>query len=212
MANQNVVMRNMIPILIVGVVAVLMISQTFINEPTLKKIAYETQRQVVSITGFALVVGGLSLMRHNYRKVKNKTNEWQLSFIVFATFAFFLAVNLVPPWQLLGGTIYTATIGNMGQASSALMAFFMTTMAYRAFKVRNFETFIFMLGCVIALFGNAPVGESVIPFAPGLLTWTMNVPQMAATRSITIGVGLAVLAYGIRLILGYDRTVLGEFK
>ena len=40
--------------------------------------------------------------------------------------------------------------------------------------------------------------------------WIMNSPNLAGQRSIMIGIGLGVVAMSLRVILGIERTYLGE--
>jgi hypothetical protein len=44
------------------------------------------------------------------------------------------------------------------------------------------------------------------------MCWIMNYPNLAGQRAIMIGIGLGVVAMSLRLILGIERTYLGEDK
>jgi hypothetical protein len=43
-----------------------------------------------------------------------------------------------------------------------------------------------------------------------LTIWIMEVPNTAGTRAITIGIALGVVATSLRILLGVDRSYLGQ--
>jgi hypothetical protein len=87
----------------------------------------------------------------------------------------------------------------------ALLALFMATAAFRAFRVRNLETFFFVLFAVIVLLGQVPVSIYLWPEFPVIKDWVLNVPTLAGMRGILLGVSLGVIATGLRVLTGADR-------
>ena len=45
---------------------------------------------------------------------------------------------------------------------------------------------------------------------PNLAVWIMSSPNLAGQRAIMIGIGLGVVSMSLRLILGIERTYLGD--
>lgn len=207
----GVIYRSEIPVILTAIFAVVMITNFFVDAPPLASFAAESQRMFVPIVSFAGIVGGVNLLLYHTYGIKKRSKEWELSVVLIVTYVFFFIITLAPGLESFYSDMYTMIIGRLYEATWALIAPFMVTMAYRAFRIRTFETFLFTLGCLLILLGNAPVGEVIWPQATGVLGWLMDVPTMAGMRAITIGVGLGVIAYGIRVMLGYDRAALGEF-
>jgi hypothetical protein len=87
----------------------------------------------------------------------------------------------------------------------ALLALFMATAAYRAFRVRSLETFFFVLFAVIVLLGQVPVSIYLWPEFPVIKDWILNVPALAGIKGILLGVALGVIATGLRVLMGADR-------
>jgi hypothetical protein len=91
----------------------------------------------------------------------------------------------------------------------SMLAFYITSSAYRAFRVRSAEATVLLLSALVVMFGRAPVGPAVWPSIGPITSWIMAVPNTAGMRGILIGVSLGVLSMGIRLLLGRERGYLG---
>ena len=90
--------------------------------------------------------------------------------------------------------------------------------AYRVRKfTRKYRRLLASAGAVAALLvmlGRVPLGDKMTAFLPEPLRlgsvqdWIMNFPQNAAKRAILIGAALGVMATGLRVILGIERSYL----
>jgi hypothetical protein len=69
----------------------------------------------------------------------------------------------------------------------ALLAFFVASAAFRAFRARNAEAALLLVSAIIILIGRAPMG-----------------------RAIMLGAAIGALATGLRVILGLERSHLGS--
>ena len=101
----------------------------------------------------------------------------------------------------------------------ALLAFYVASASYRAFRAKNREATILLIAAFIILLGRTPFGMMLTEWIPesfsilqipNLAVWIMNSANLAGQRAILIGVGLGVVAMSLRLILGMDRTYLGS--
>jgi len=145
----------------------------------------------------------------------------------------------------------------------ALLAFFVASASYRAFRIRNFEATLLLVAGIILMLGRVPVGKlipwwSVIimyalafgaiaaPFIksrvyilliicsssilfialgfilnwnsspPLFLTitaiqdWIFDYPTAAGSRALMIGIALGIIATSFRIIVGIERSFLGE--
>ena len=70
----------------------------------------------------------------------------------------------------------------------ALLALFIATAAFRAFKIRNLETLFFVLFAVIVLLGQIPLSIYLWSEFPVIKDWILNVPTLAGVRGILLGV------------------------
>jgi hypothetical protein len=93
----------------------------------------------------------------------------------------------------------------------ALLAFFIASAAYRAFRARNvLATMLLVAALVVMMRFNPWLQSSDFPYLAKLSTWLMNVPNLAAQRAILIGVGLGMVATALKVILGIERGYMGR--
>ena len=207
----SIIGRKEAPVILTAIFGIMMILNFFLDIPTLASVAAESQRMFIPIVSAATLVGATTLVLFHIKKVTSRKDDRATSAILLVTFFFFLIFALLPGYESAYSATYSIIVGRLYEATWALISLFMVSMAYRAFQVKSFETLLFAVSCIVVLFGNAPIGEAIFPGASGALKWLMDIPSMAGMRAITIGVGLGVVAYGVRVMLGYDRTALGEF-
>ncbi len=90
-----------------------------------------------------------------------------------------------------------------------IIAFFITTAAYRAFKVRTWEATVMLLAAMIILLGSAPIGEAIWGYWGDVRSWILNIPNTAGMRGIILGIYLGGFATALRVMLGLERAYLG---
>ena len=99
----------------------------------------------------------------------------------------------------------------------SLLAFFIASAAFRAFRARNLEATLMLVAACAVILGLTPpfvqMWNAVVPSMPGfpsaLKDWILEVPNMASRRGIFLGIGLGAIAQSFRIILGLERTYLG---
>jgi hypothetical protein len=102
--------------------------------------------------------------------------------------------------------IYRTFYSPMTSTMFALLAFFIASAAFRAFRIRSPEALLLAIAAFILMLGRVPLGNSIHPYIPAAADWLMEIPQNAAKRGILIGAALGVMATGIRVILGLEKT------
>jgi hypothetical protein len=92
----------------------------------------------------------------------------------------------------------------------SLLAFFIASAAYRAFRARNVMATLLLLAALIVMLRFNPYLGPLSDYMPKASNWLMNVPNLAAQRAIIIGVGLGIVATALKVILGIERGYMGK--
>ena len=90
----------------------------------------------------------------------------------------------------------------------SLLGFYVATAAFKAFKIKSFESFLMMLSALIVILGQVPFGVKIWDGFPSLRMWLLSVPSTGAFRAITLGAFIAGLVMALRMwfsLEGNDR-------
>ena len=105
--------------------------------------------------------------------------------------------------------LYEGILVPCGSTMFAMLAFYMCSAAYRAFRMRNLHSGILLVSAFIVMLGQIPLATAYIPGLHELRQWILDVPNLASKRGIMIGVGLGISATSFKIILGIERAWLG---
>jgi hypothetical protein len=159
------------------------------------------------VSGFTMLLGVDSLVRHHARLVARRRGGWGhsvalLGLIGFARFG--SPFHMLSPFMYL----YTYSIVPLQATMFALLAFFIASASYRAFRARNLVATLLLVSAVIVMLGRVPIGAAISSFFPAAQEWIMDWPQLAAKRGIQIGAALGAVSMALRIILGIERSYL----
>ena len=190
---------------------------------------------LIIVYGFALLLGIVNVIQNGTRKIARREKGWPYSAVLMT--GLFITGGL-GIWGAVSGQGITTLPDGSGtpfkwiadhfflplQATIfALLAFFMASAAFRAFRARNTEATILLAAGILVMAGRVPLLEFLAaPFPPlqpaaagasqglGKLTeWIMQTPIGAAQSGIIIGAALGAASMAIRVILGIERGYLG---
>jgi hypothetical protein len=94
----------------------------------------------------------------------------------------------------------------------AILVFYLTSSAARAFKIRDMESFLLMITAVLVFLKQAPVGEFFFPWVSPIGKWLTDNLAMAATRVFAISAALGGVVLGIRLMYGKEMAMIGLIR
>jgi hypothetical protein len=226
-----------LPLMLTFAVGIVPIVTFFLTErvpligPAVPFVRDRVERYMLIIAGFALLLGVVSVVQGNVRKIERRRPGWPFAvsllagLFVMGIFGILSAARVGPFQGLLnapdGGMTpfywMTRHMFNPLQAAMfSLLAFYIASAAFRSFRVRNVEATILLVAAFIVMLGRTPLGEYVFCWIPGgkhwlpnVTDWIMTVPNAAAQRGIIIGAALGAASLSLRVILGIERSYLG---
>ena len=169
-------MKRQIAYLVVIFVGFLALLGHFINyRPLNDFIDNDATQWFDIISGFAAFLGVVNLSQLHLKKIAYKKKNWKYSmltitgFVIMIIFGFIYVGVDVPRGAHLKneGSAFYWMFDNiylpLGSTMFALLAFYVASASYRAFKIRNFEATLLLISGVLLMIGRVPIGQ-IIPW------------------------------------------------
>lgn len=213
-------MRRQIPMTITLIVGVVFVVQYFIPHFPFNRMNNWFSDWFSIVQACAIWLGALNLMKISFLKVFGKKSDWGYAVVIILSFILMVAVGFAggedfrEPGTMFSW-LYEYVYTPLSSTMFALLAFFVASASYRAFRARNFEATLLLLAAFFVMLGRVPVGDILTGFLPeqirlsALASWVMNFPQTAGQRAIMIGIALGLVSTSLRIILGIERSHLG---
>ncbi len=235
-------MRTTIPIIVAFLAGTLLVVSFFFNP---EKIWIGDAKEVVLqwmtiVGGFALVLGVVSIVRVNARAVQRKNEGWFYKLMtVISVFAMAIPAMMPVTKESFGGSIFYSIFPEswmplLGTGSNsfydwlfnyvdapmmetmfAMLAFYIASAAYRAFRARSAEATLLLFTATLVMLWRVPMGEAFLRLFSDNLpsyinTYVMGGFNVAVQRGIIIGAALGAASMSLRIILGIERTYMGK--
>lgn len=228
-------MKQLIPLAIASAFGVLMIAGFFV--PPVTFLQEKAQEWYLIVSAIAFFVGGANLVLYHLKKISDHEAGWGFSVITLAAFGITVIVGSlkigVPasdefpayPWsgryQEEGGAfwwLYEYLMQPITATMFALLAFYVASAAFRAFRAKNVEAVLLLVTAFIVLLsqteeplralvtGTPPARNEL--WLPHAALWIRSVFNTAGQRAIIIGIAMGVVATSLRILLGRDRSYL----
>ena len=182
---------------------------------------------VTDVVIWMIFLGVISLTYVHGKRLLVRQPGWHNSLAFFLAFIGMTVVSFGSKMgdidSGLGGTmtvaynsLYSGLLVNLDSAMFALLAFYIASASYRAFRVRTVEAVLLMISALVIMLGLVSFGVALTSFIPAgshfaffrleqLSTWLMQYINMPAQRAVTIGVMVGSLAMAMRLWLSLER-------
>lgn len=169
--------------------------------------------------GFA--IGVVNLIRVHTINIRRKRATWRYSLILLISlfvmglfsviaspFALDPQATVIPASVIAFSTpiyqfLYYKILVNINSSIFSLLAFFIASAAYRAFKARSLESTILLAAGLLVILGQAPLADLVWPGFGIIRDWILAFPNTAGQRGILIGAALGILAFSMRRLFRY---------
>jgi hypothetical protein len=215
-------MRREIPLIITAVVGIVFVLQYFIPHAPFNRFNNWFSDWFSIIGACAIWLGALNLIKISSNKIYRRREDWGYAIVIIVSFLLITIIGFA------GGTdfrevgtgfdwLYQYIYTPLSSTMFALLAFFVASASYRAFRARNLEATLLLLAAFFVMLGRVPVGDAAaglfnIPeviMPSKIATWIMNYINTAGQRAIMIGIALGTVSTSLRIILGIERSYLG---
>src|SRR5207237_9358523 len=117
---------------------------------------------------------------------------WGYSVILYLAMLVTMAVGLfwsngqtrVNGVQTGFGWIYDYTMVPLQATMFSILAFFIASAAYRAFRARTREAAVVLVVAVVVMMGRVPLGQFLVPWSWDVAQWLLNVVNRASRRAM----------------------------
>ena len=229
-------MKRTIPLLIASIAGFFMIVAYF--SPYTQKWSEDVSMWFNILAAIAFILGGGSLLKIHLKKISDRNAGWGYSVIVIGTFLATLIAGLgkfgvdpnlqYPDVRFCGeydaeGSVfwwfYEYFFKPLTATMFAMLAFYVASAAFRAFRAKNIEAILLLGTAFIILLGRTFAGVVLTGWLPDELAFfkienltveIMRVINTAGNRAIMIGIALGTASVSLKILLGIDRSYLGS--
>jgi hypothetical protein len=208
-------LKNRLPILLTMLAGFLMLLKFFLNVDAITAVADEIEQWCLIIFAMAVVLGVANISRINLRAVARKRPDWPYKLVLLGGMVGMAGVgfhDLLTRGDVAAGGLfyyfYETTYLPLASTMFALLAFFIASAAFRAFRARNTQAALLLIAGVFVMIGRVPLGAAISEYIPKMADWIMAVPNAAGQRALIMGAAMGVIATGLRILFGIERPFL----
>ncbi len=177
---------------------------------------------IIVIAAFALLIGTVNLLSIHGKALWKRRENWYNSLAFFIAFIAIMAAGFArdsydgPVVQQTFNILFNGLFMPMQATMFSLIAFYIVSAAYRAFRIRTIESGLMMGAAAIIMLALVPVGTYITAWIPEdsmfaflrlerIGYWILVLPNMAVQRAIAFGIAVGALATGLRIWLSLER-------
>jgi len=236
-------MTQGVPLVIAGVGGFVLIAAYFV--PYTQNWGEKAAVWFDVLAAIAFVLGGANLLKVHLKNVSDRIRGWGYSVIVLVSFLATLIAGLGKigvqaspqfpsfpwsgPYRETGGAFWLAyeyAFKPLTATVFALLAFYVASAAFRAFRAKNTEAILLLGTAFIILLGRTFAGVLLTSWIDpsvwsgfehltglrieNMTVYIMSIFNTAGNRAIMIGIALGIVATSLRVLLGLDRSYLGR--
>jgi hypothetical protein len=182
------------------------------------------------VGAFTVGLGIYSLCQVHGRNIIRARKGWHnslaffiamIAMTIFALWEHYLpqakSASEAMPWQRATyEVLFTGLFVPLQAATFSLLAFYIASAAYRAFRIQTAEAALMMASAFIVMLGQVPIGgwlTSSLPTSGALAffrlealgEWIMSWLNTPAQRGIVFGIAIGALAMSLRIWLSLER-------
>ena len=175
------------------------------------------------LQAFALGVGIYSLLNVHLRNIARRKQGYFFSVVLVGAI---VAMAVPALWKeydknnvtakSLYTILYDGGFSSLNAAMFSIVAFYIVSAAYRAFRARSLEATLLLGAALVVILGQIAIGQALTSWIPNdgftanlhvenLRNWILTRVNSPAVLAIELGIGIGSLATSLRLWLSLER-------
>ena len=210
-------MQRQVPLFLTAAIGLVMLLYFFIPHPWIAGPGHFFEDAVIIVVAFAIVLGAANLLQFNGDIIARRGKDWPYKLVLLLSMFAMIGIGLVEGEHYLDpetkfSWMYNTFYASMQATMFALLAFYIASAAFRAFRIRNLEAALLAVAALFVMIGRVPIGNAISAHwpdgvrLPQISDWIMENPQNSAKRAILMGAALGVMSTGLRIIMGMEGS------
>jgi hypothetical protein len=184
----------------------------FLKVPLLVSVREVLLEWATILAGVAVLVGIANLFTVHWGKMTSGKMSGLYSGILIVSLVLTLGiVGWFGPTNIYSMWIFNYIQLPVESSLMALLAIILVLAGIRLLRRRsNMISIVFIITAMVILLATGPLFGISVPGLAELRTWIAQVPAMAGARGLLLGIGLGIVATGLRILMGSDRPYGGK--
>ncbi|MEW6277830.1 MAG: hypothetical protein AB1758_04335 [Candidatus Eremiobacterota bacterium] len=232
---QDVIYKRTVPMIITFMAGIVMMIQYYLPAWNMLGDLFLSWFNILAAVAFVLGAGSLFVV--NGKVIQRRGRDWQYKAVLLASLVLTLWAGLIMRytreaglWGWMNPTILPTDEGTLfdflfqyvytplGATMFSLLAFFIASAAFRAFRARSIEATLLLGTAFIVMIFRVPLGEVLWNHVPWLGQWNitrliedflMNGFNAAGQRAVLLGASIGLISVSLKIMLGVERSYLG---
>ncbi len=197
-------MRGLLPGLAALLAGLIVLLDYFLENPLLDALGGYLLEGAIILGACALILGLWNLLATHERRIRRRERGWTMSVAILLSALGSLVLGLAA-WQTPAWSwFYRYLLFPLEASAGALVAFAVANAAVRSWRFGTLEGSLLLVAGLPVLLGSLPLAGGPA-WLGQIRDWLIAVPVLAAVRGLLLGVGLGVVATGLRVLFRIDR-------
>lgn len=201
--------RKDIQIAIVFISFLIVFLPYFFKIPALQAISTKWITIASLVNAFTLVLAVHAQFRRTINIYRRKARGWGWSIYMISCLLLMVLFGIMgqasQPWEW----VMFAIVNPLSSVNYCILAFYLSSTVARAFRARSIQaTLLLIAGCIVLLY-QAPFTGVILPQISPIANYFTDTFGMAVSRTITMGLTVAQVVLGVRMLIGREVQFLG---
>jgi hypothetical protein len=198
------------PFVLMTVLGLFFVAHYYVPHPLVQRPGAVMLQWKQPLGAFMLLVASMSLLWIHVKRVTRRERRYGYSIVTLVSAAAMVFVGMA--FGVQEGSLFSDwfkhLITPLESTMFSLLAFFVASAAFRAFRARSVSATVLLLSATLVILALVPAIENSVPAIRDGAAFLIKYPNTAAKRAILIGVALGFISVAIKTIFGIDKTIL----